>query len=193
MESTYRVGAIRVLTNETPPSFARLLRHPDSPEELTFLPEFHGSGMIPHPGWCSVGVWFYESLAGLTPDWDQPGFRQFVVRPQVTRELDWVKAEHDAIVGTIRVEWAWRGRQIELTVHVPANSHAHIHVPAKAPDAVDAPAPARFVEMAGGCAVFEAAGGTHVFRSVPAEALDALTTTQECHTCSDRICPGWFG
>jgi len=164
--------AIRVLTNETPPSFACLLRHPDSPEELTLLPEFHGKGMIPHPGWCSVGVWFYQSLAGITPDWEQPGFRRFVVRPQVTRELDWVKAEHDAIVGTIRVEWTWQDRQIELTVGVPANSHAHIHVPAETLDAVDAPSLARSVGMSGRCAVFEAGGGTHVFRSVPGNAPD---------------------
>lgn len=163
--------AVRLVANETPPSFACMLRHPDSPEELTFLPEFHGRGMIPHPGWCSVGVWFYEALAGLAPAWEQPGFRHFAIRPQVTRELDWVKAEHDSIAGTIGVAWAWHGREIELAVEVPSGSRAQIHVPAGSPDAVKAPASARLAGMDGRRAVFEAAGGRHVFRSVPARDL----------------------
>jgi len=158
--------ALRVVANPTPPSFACLLRHPDTPEELTLLPEFHGSGMIPHPGWCSVGAWFYEALAGITPDWEQPGFRRFTVRPQITADLDWVQAEHDALAGTIRVEWTCRGRQVELAVGVPANCTAYVHVPAKSREAVHAPASAQFVRTEPTCVVFETAGGTHVFRSV---------------------------
>ena len=89
--------AVRMITNQTPPSFASMLRHPDSPEELTLLPEFFDKGMIPHPGWCSVGFWFYRSLAGINPDWSYPGFRRFSIRPQITKELDWTRNQQPGL------------------------------------------------------------------------------------------------
>jgi alpha-L-rhamnosidase len=158
--------AVKLVANETPPSFASMLHHPDSPEQLTLLPEFHGKGMIPHPGWCSVGSWFYRSLAGIRPDREKPGFRRFVVRPQVTEELDWVKAEHDSIAGTVGVEWKQNNGRVDLSVSVPANSSARVHVPAVGSDSVEAPGDARFVEMVDGRPAYEVDPGTHLFRTL---------------------------
>ncbi|MFH1743339.1 MAG: alpha-L-rhamnosidase N-terminal domain-containing protein, partial [bacterium] len=88
--------AVALLSNDTPPSMATMLKHPDSPEELTMLPEFFGKGMIPHPGWCSVGFWFYQSLAGIHADWDSPGFKRVLIKPQSAAGVEWVKAEYDS-------------------------------------------------------------------------------------------------
>ena len=121
--------------------------------------------MIPHPGWCGVGSWFYQALAGIRPDWEYPGFQRVIIRPQFTRRLDWVKAEYDSIAGTIGVAWAQQNSLIELTVSIPTNSCARVHVPAETCSSVKAPASAGFVGIADGCAVFEVDSGIHAFRS----------------------------
>ncbi len=157
--------AVKIITNPSSPSYATMLQHPDSPEELTLLPEFFNSGMIPHPGWCSVGFWFYQSLAGIHADWNSPGFERFSIRPQITRELEWIKAEYDSIAGKIGVDWSYRAGQIEIRATVPINTSALVHVPAKRRESVEAPDNARFVEIAESNAVFEVDGGTFTFRT----------------------------
>ncbi len=157
--------AITVLSNETPPSIATMLRHPDSPEELTLLPEFFYGGMIPHPGWCSVGFWFYESLAGIRPDWAIPGFRRIVIHPQPAPHVEWIKARHHSIAGEIGSEWSLRGGRLELKVIIPPNCSAQVIVPAQGHDGVKAPDRARFMGMVGSEPAFEVASGTWTFAS----------------------------
>jgi alpha-L-rhamnosidase len=155
--------AVALLSNETPPSLATMLRHPDSPEELTMLPEFFTGGMIPHPGWCSVGSWFYQSLGGIHADWAQPGFRRVLIKPQTTAGIEWAKVEHDSIVGTIGVEWTQSAARIDLKVAVPPNTSAHVHIPKPDQAKVQAPGEAGFLKTDGECAVFEVPGGTWSF------------------------------
>jgi alpha-L-rhamnosidase len=164
--------AVTVLANQTPPSFASLLRHVDSPEELTFLPEFFGQGMIPHPGWCSVGFWFYQALAGIMPDWEHPGFAGLTVKPQLPARLDWVRAEYDSMVGTVGVSWTRQSPLVELVVRIPANSSAQVHVPALRRASVEVPPGARFAGSTGGSLLFAVDSGTHVFRFEPRAESD---------------------
>jgi alpha-L-rhamnosidase len=155
--------AATLLSNETPPSLATMLRHPDSPEELTMLPEFFTGGMIPHPGWCSVGFWFYQSLGGIHADWDRPGFRRVLVKPQVAAGMEWAKVEHDSIAGTVHVEWARKDGRVDLKIAIPPNTSAHVHIPTPDRREVKAPEEAAFLKTDGECAVFEVAGGAWSF------------------------------
>ncbi|MCC6489847.1 MAG: alpha-L-rhamnosidase N-terminal domain-containing protein [Candidatus Hydrogenedentes bacterium] len=155
--------AAALLSNETPPSLATMLRHPDSPEELTMLPEFFTGGMIPHPGWCSVGFWFYQSLGGIHADWTQPGFKRVLIKPQIAAGIEWAKVEHDSIAGTIGVEWTQSDGRIHLKVTVPPNTSAHVHIPTPDRGKVKAPKEDMFLKIEGECAVFEVHGGAWPF------------------------------
>ncbi|NOX55123.1 MAG: hypothetical protein GXP27_11945 [Planctomycetes bacterium] len=125
--------ALRIITNSEPPSWATMLKHPDAaPEEWMLLPEFFGLGMIPHPGWCSMGFWCYQALDGIAPDSEHPGFER-IIRPQIARDLTWVKAEYDSIRGTIASHWTLHEGDFTLTVTIPPNTTALVYVPAIAP------------------------------------------------------------
>ncbi|MFV2067569.1 MAG: alpha-L-rhamnosidase N-terminal domain-containing protein, partial [Pirellulales bacterium] len=160
--------ALRVITNSEPPSFAAMLKHPDTvPEELTLLPEAVSGGMIPHPGWCSMGSWCYQALGGITPDPEHPGFARVIIRPQIVPELDWVKAEYDSIRGTIASHWTCDKGHCTLTVTIPPNTTGLLYVPTTDPKKIEAPsAPlAVFQRMEGSYALFELSSGTHRFES----------------------------
>ena len=157
--------AMTILANDTPPSIATMLQHPDSPEELTLLPEFFYGGMIPHPGWCSIGFWFYQSLAGITPVWDHPGFKRILIRPQLPPQLEWAKAEHHSIAGPIGSEWERSGDRLHLKVTVPPNTTAQVVVPARDPAGIQAPGNARFLREHGSAPVFEVGPGSWTFTS----------------------------
>jgi alpha-L-rhamnosidase len=76
-----------------------------------------------------ISAWFYQTLAGIRPDPDGPGFKKFLVRPSVQNDLDWVKARYESAHGPIAVEWRRKGEQFTLEVTVPANTTATVHVP----------------------------------------------------------------
>lgn len=121
--------AHRIITAPDAPSWASMLRHPATPEPLTVLPEFFTGGMIPHPGWCSVGKWFYQSLGGIHPDPSAPGFRRVLIRPRIPPGLAWVQVEYDSIRGRICVHWSQVDGVVDLTVTVPPNVTALVEVP----------------------------------------------------------------
>jgi alpha-L-rhamnosidase len=167
--------ALRVITNSESPSWAAMLKHPDTaPEELTLLPEFHGRGMIPHPGWCSMGSWCYQALGGITPDPEHPGFARVIIRPQITSELDWAKADYDSIHGTISSHWTCDRGHITLTITIPPNVIGLLYVPTTDPKKIKAPnAPfAKFQRMDGSYAMFELTSGTHRFESDLPESIE---------------------
>jgi len=159
--------AMTIITNETPPSWLSMLRHPQATEDLTILPEFFTGGMIPHPGWCSMGFWCYQGLGGITPDPEHPGFARVIIRPQIVPDLSWVKAEYDTIRGTIASHWTLEEGHFQLTVTIPPNTTALVYVPAADPTRVKSPGGSlvKFSRMEGAYALFETASGRHRFES----------------------------
>ena len=67
-----------------------------------------------HNCYNGVGIWFYQALAGIRPDPDDPGYQHFFVDPQPVNDIDWVRATKPTQYGTIRVEI--NGNWLKLTV-----------------------------------------------------------------------------
>jgi alpha-L-rhamnosidase len=88
-----------------------------------------GPGMNSRNHFClgSVGEWFYETLAGITPD--DPGFRVIRIQPRPVGELSWVKASLNSLYGPIACAWQLKSNSFCLQVKVPANTEARIFVP----------------------------------------------------------------
>jgi hypothetical protein len=74
-----------------------------------------------------IDEWFFNSLAGIKPS--VPGFKEFVVQPQLVGDLTYVKACHECLYGNISVEWKQEKDQFHLLVTVPVNTQATVILP----------------------------------------------------------------
>jgi len=156
-----------ILANETAPSIWSMLDHPQTPERLTIMPEFWTGGMIPHPGLSTISFWFYQSLGGICPDPDQPGFRRFIIRPQIDPALTWVEAQYDSVRGLITSRWIISGDRLTLHAAVPANTEAVVYVPGENVRLIEGDE-AHVKQEAGqtdSLAVFTVLGGQYTFES----------------------------
>jgi alpha-L-rhamnosidase len=81
---------------------------------------------------CMLGHiegWFYRGLAGIRVDPQAPGFRHFVLRPQLPEGLEWVKAQYHSIRGPIGSEWRVGDDTVTWAVQVPPNTVATVYLP----------------------------------------------------------------
>ena len=73
--------------------------------------------------------WFYNSLAGIRPDPENPGFRHFFVEPAVVGDLEWVECSYRSIYGLIESCWKLDGDRFHIRVRVPVNTTATLVMP----------------------------------------------------------------
>lgn len=74
-------------------------------------------------------TWFYESLAGIAPDPDNPGFKHIIMKPIPVGDLSFVKASHRSPYGLIISEWSLNNGCFDWNITVPPNSTATVYVP----------------------------------------------------------------
>ena len=82
-----------------------------------------------HPMMGGFDNWFYNTLAGIRPDPEAPGFRHFFLEPHPIPGLDWVRAWHDGPQGRIVSAWRSAADGWEWSVTVPAGSAATARLP----------------------------------------------------------------
>ncbi len=82
-----------------------------------------------HPMQGGFDAWFYQGLAGICPDPEQPGFKHTILRPQVLAGLTHVRAEYDSIQGKIASEWRLENERFNWRITVPANTRATVYMP----------------------------------------------------------------
>lgn len=126
----------------------------DIPQDQLRLRSFN------HPNYGSIGEWFFESLGGLQPDEDRPGFEHFFVRPQVEGPLTQVEVAFRCPRGWIRSAWRKENRHLKMRVEIPAGSTATIRVPGR--DVTCQPKSSA-IETNPGASVFRVGGGIHTF------------------------------
>mgnify|MGYP001351644649 CR=1 FL=1 len=122
---------------------------------------------------CMLGHvegWFYRGLAGIRADASTPGFRHFVLRPQMPKGLDWVKAHYGSIRGRIASEWHVEKDAVTWSVQIPPNTTATLYLPVEKADTVTEGgkplAESKGIEKVraeSGCVVLETASGTYEF------------------------------
>ena len=105
-----------------------LLRQPDYPGYLNMINqgatttwESWGCGLPGkedrsrvHNCYNGIGTWFYQAIAGIRPDHNQPGYKHFFVDPQPCNGIEWVKCTKPTQYGDIRVEIT--GDKLDVTV-----------------------------------------------------------------------------
>ena len=117
-------------------------------------------------------IWYYESLAGIRPDPDQPGFKHVVMKPHPVGDLTGVKATHRSPYGLIASEWKREGGSFQWQITVPPNTTATVFMPGADLAAVtESGKPivqsrgVKFLREEGGCVVCSIGSGRYEFRS----------------------------
>jgi alpha-L-rhamnosidase len=132
-----------------------------------------GQAFMPSLGGNLV-AWNVESLGGIRPDPEGPGFKRSIIRPNVVGDLHWAESWYDSVYGRIASRWRKRGDQFLLDVSIPANTSATVFVPARdaesvreAEQPIDGSRGAKFLRLEEGFAVFEIGSGEYQFQSQP--------------------------
>jgi alpha-L-rhamnosidase len=91
----------------------------------------HWNGRRSHIHNCynGIGSWFYQALAGINPDEQNPGYRNIIIRPQVVDAITWVKASKDTPYGRVEVKWETSDGGFNLDVKIPVGSTAKVYMP----------------------------------------------------------------
>lgn len=95
----------------------------------TLWEQWDGTSSRIHVMYGDISAWFYKYLAGIRPDEAHPGFRHFFIQPWFPPDMQWVKASHESMYGTIRSEWEQTEKEIRLTIRIPVNTTATVRVP----------------------------------------------------------------
>ena len=101
---------------------ATILRQPDYPGYLyminngatTTWESWNGKRSRVHNCYNGIGIWFYQALAGIRPDPEQPGYKHFFIDPQRCEGIDWIRASKPTPYGTISIEI--KGDVINITI-----------------------------------------------------------------------------
>ena len=121
----------------------------------------------------NLDAWFYQTLAGINYDRENPGFKHIIVRPRPPGDLMWVKAHYDSSYGRIVSNWKREGDKLAMEVVIPANTTATVYVPAKdAAGVTESGKPinkmdgVKFMRLQDGAAVYSVGSGTYHFQSI---------------------------
>ncbi|MEA1950606.1 MAG: family 78 glycoside hydrolase catalytic domain [Planctomycetota bacterium] len=136
-----------------------------------WYPEYAPACSSIHNSFLSIGSWFLEGPGGIRWDANLPGFKHFVIRPQIGGPLRFVECEYQSIRGPITCNWKFEGGEFLLTLDVPANTSATVYLPAERADAVregggkaSQAEGVKFLRIDNRRAVFEVLSGRYEFR-----------------------------
>lgn len=82
-----------------------------------------------HPMQSGFAVAFHESIGGIRPDPDHPGFERFILKPCFLPGLEWARADYESVRGKISSHWKRDGETVHWTVTVPESSVARVELP----------------------------------------------------------------
>ena len=151
------------------PSWYRMSVGSDSDQMM----ETWDGGMVVMPSLGgNLAGWDMETLGGIRPDPDGPGFKKIIIKPSMVGDLHWAEAWYDSVRGRIKCLWRKREGQVQMDVTIPANCSATVYVPSQSAEAVtESGSPAkkaegvRFLRMEKGNAVYEIGSGIYHFES----------------------------
>ena len=119
-----------------------------------------------------LGIWLYESLAGIKSDPEQPGFKHIIMRPEPVEGLSFARASHRSPYGLITSDWQKEGCVFRWKVTIPPNTTATVYMPATHAESITEDGkPAiqargvKLLKMENGRAVFSVGSGSYSFES----------------------------
>ena len=88
-----------------------------------------GMNSFNHYAYGAVCEWIWETVAGISADVAQPGFKHIIMKPVPDKRLGFVKAEYKSAAGTIKSEWKYEGDTWKWSFTVPKGATASVTLP----------------------------------------------------------------
>lgn len=91
-----------------------------------------GTGMnsLNHYAYGAIVEWMYRNMCGIQPLQEKPGFKEFVLKPEVYGKLRYAKAALKSPMGMIEIGWKLKAdKSITIAVKVPFDSKAYLYLP----------------------------------------------------------------
>jgi alpha-L-rhamnosidase len=83
-----------------------------------------------HYAYGAIGDWMYRVLAGIDMDESVPAYKKIKIHPRIGgAEITHVRASFHSMYGRIESSWKITEDDIELQVHIPANTTAEVVLP----------------------------------------------------------------
>jgi len=82
-----------------------------------------------HNCYNAPGSWYYQSIGGISPLEDYPGYQRFLLAPRPPEALAWAKISKETPYGTIHVEWQKEEDQMVIQATIPTGSTAKLVLP----------------------------------------------------------------
>lgn len=126
-----------------------------------------------HYSFGAVGAWMYNRSLGIERDENFPGFKHFVLRPEVdtTGGMTYAKGYYDSMYGRIESSWKQEDDKTVYQFTVPANTTARLYLPAVSVKKItERNKPLKkskgveYVGMENGKVVLELSSGSYFFR-----------------------------
>ena len=80
-------------------------------------------------GFNSISEWIFGHIAGIQPDWQNPGFKHFFIAPKLGGDLTSMNSEYDSARGQIVCNYEIKNGTLTMTVIVPPNTTATVVLP----------------------------------------------------------------
>jgi alpha-L-rhamnosidase len=89
-----------------------------------------GGAQMPSCG-GAIGAWLFQSVLGLQPDTDGPGFKKFILAPQpdAATGLNAAQGYYECCYGRITSNWKCRDGQFSLHATIPVDTTATVFIP----------------------------------------------------------------
>lgn len=84
----------------------------------------------------NLEAWYYQTLAGINYDTEEPGFRHIVLKPEPVGDLTSLKGSFKSLYGTIKSEWNLNSNQFNWNFSIPPNTVATVFVPGNKPESI---------------------------------------------------------
>jgi alpha-L-rhamnosidase len=80
-----------------------------------------------HYAFGSVTEWMF--IHGLGIESEGAGFRNIIIKPSISNEMEFMKGSYNSINGMIASGWELKGNKLSMNVSIPVNTKAKIHIP----------------------------------------------------------------
>lgn len=89
----------------------------------------NGMNSFNHYAYGAVCEWIWETVAGISTDTQQPGFKHIIMRPVPDKRLGFIKAEYQSAAGLIKSEWKYEGDVWIWDFTIPEGASASVTLP----------------------------------------------------------------
>ena len=104
-----------------------------TPEYLSAYQEMNGElvldGSLNHYAYGAPAQWLYTNVLGIRSDKENPGFKHFSIRPEVTDRWSYAKGAYESMYGRIEVSWEHEEDGYSYHIRIPANTTATVELP----------------------------------------------------------------